>query len=555
MSLIIYLCISTLLFVTHFTITTLQTYRRVSHIPGPILNKLTSLPLTLVDMLLDRRAKIEQWHAQHGPIIAISPNEVSAATLTATREIYGSTNRLEKSAYFRHFEGYGERSVFAARGAAEHAAKRKLTAGFYGASSVYNNTVVEGLIRSNLRLCLEHMASGNGDGQWKSVDVYSVASWYAFDNITHLVLGRVHASQTLSKACLERYMLRDLKWNQLWGPFRVRCPWVFGVLSFLAQRLARRFGYLEAEEELSNWSLQRVYGVIQEIEQEQEQTPAQAGTGDGNNSLVRVLYRHISTDSQRGAAKPTVLTLSMSYLAAEVLDNINAAEATASVTATYAIFHLSRLPEWQRRIRTELQQLRLSSQSRRWDDELPSFNDINSAQTLEACLLEVYRLNPAVSGRSERVIPHGGCTIDGAYIPADVSSLIFQFCYSKRRLNQAREQTIISSSAPTIHNNRQIFPYPTEFNPDRWLSATPERRKTMESHLQPFGYGARLCLGKPLATLELKLLLAGIYLRFETRVPSSTTEESMLQSSTHDAVPRGLRCDIEFRMLGGDGDG
>ncbi|KAL4957551.1 benzoate 4-monooxygenase cytochrome P450 [Aspergillus filifer] len=529
MSAVVYICISTLL-VTCFIITNLLSYRRLSHIPGPSLNKLTPILLTIVDILLRRRSKIRQWHAQYGPIIAISPKEVSVATLTATREVYGTSNRLEKSAYFRHFEGYGERSVFAAPSVAEHSAKRRLTAAFYGGSSVYRNPAVEGVIRENLRFFLQHMSSGIGNGRWKSVDVYSVASWYAFDNITHLVLGPAHASQTLKRTCSERDMLRDLKLCQLWGPFRVRFPWVFSVLSILAQKLAGRFGHLGAEEQLSGWSLQRVLRAIQQIEQEQAPAPAQTGNGHGNDSLVRVLYRHISADSQCAHAKPSNFPLTIPYFAAEVLDNINAAEATVSVTATYAIFHLSWHPEWQRQIRIELQ--RLHSSSHPEVQELPVFKNINNARCLEACLLEVYRLNPAVSGRSERVIPHGGCTIDGFYIPED---------------------TIISSSATTIHNNSQIFPNPNEFNPDRWLSTTSEKRKMMESHLQPFGYGARLCLGKPLATLELKLLLAGIYSRYETRVPRSTTKESMAQSSTHDAVPRGLRCDIEFRVLDGDG--
>lgn len=71
----------------------------------------------------------------------------------------------------------------------------------------------------------------------------------------------------------------------------------------------------------------------------------------------------------------------------------------------------------------------------------------------------------------------------------------------------------------------------------------------MEARLIPFGYGARLCLGKALATMEIKLLLAGIYSHYETGLSASTTDESMKQTSTHDAVPRGLSCEIQFRRL------
>ena len=54
-----------------------------------------------------------------------------------------------------------------------------------------------------------------------------------------------------------------------------------------------------------------------------------------------------------------------------------------------------------------------------------------------------------------------------------------------------------------------------------------------------------MCLGKALATSEMKQLLACFYLKYTTEVDTTlTTEEMMWQTGTTEAVPRGLRCDI-----------
>ena len=51
--------------------------------------------------------------------------------------------------------------------------------------------------------------------------------------------------------------------------------------------------------------------------------------------------------------------------------------------------------------------------------------------------------------------------------------------------------------------------------------------------------------------MEIKLLLADLYTRYTTRVDwdSETTEEGMEQVASHDAVPKGGRCDILFTKL------
>ncbi|KAL7758753.1 hypothetical protein ACKLNR_011180 [Fusarium oxysporum f. sp. zingiberi] len=210
-------------------------------------------------------------------------------------------------------------------------------------------------------------------------------------------------------------------------------------------------------------------------------------------------------------------------MAAEVLDTIDAAEATIVVTATYLIWKLTEAPEWQDKIRKELSALP------KQDDGCPSFADIDTrVPSLEACLREVYRLHPSSSGKNERLVPSGGRTLAGVFVP---------------------EHTVVKSSVLALHYDGEVYSDPDRSLPCRWIDGSEEQRKVLDAQLIPFGYGGSVCLGKALATMELKLLIASLYLEHESLATLATNAVSMKQCSTHDEVPRGLECVVRFRRM------
>ena len=469
---------------------------RLRHVPGPWLAKFCNLYLGFYDLSYCRNDRILKWHRRHGPIVCIAPNEVSVATLEATKEIYGATSRWEKSKYFDHFKGYNMRSVFATKPYEDHRAKRRLISAFYQASTIYTLPEIERHVQERSQAVLGQIQSG------QEVDVYSLTDWYALDNITYLVLGPDHCTYCVEHACPERDLLMELKHLQFVGPFRVRYPKVYACLSRLFGSLSPRLGYLLADDKLASWCQRRV---------------ATAKNGPhlrNSHSLLRHLLEVREID---GAMQP----LDHRYVTAEILDNINAAEATVAVTATYFIWRLTEAPQWQRKIREEL-----SALPGHVDGSI-SFSDINSqVPSLEACLREVYRLHPASSGRAERIVPKGGHRILGVYLP---------------------EGTIVTTSVVALHRDENIFPEPDRFAPDRWLEADPPTLQIHDAQLISFGYGGRICLGKALATMEIKLLIAKLYLYYETIMTSLSNAETMEQCSTHDAIPKALECVVQFQ--------
>jgi cytochrome P450 len=105
--------------------------------------------------------------------------------------------------------------------------------------------------------------------------------------------------------------------------------------------------------------------------------------------------------------------LSTSWIYAEVLDNLNAAQATITVALTYLLWNLAYNSNWQDRIREELTQLPCQ------DDGFPTFADINAAPIFNACIKESYRLNSLSSGSAERIVPLGK-EYNGVLVPPGV---------------------------------------------------------------------------------------------------------------------------------------
>ncbi|RAO73216.1 uncharacterized protein BHQ10_009228 [Talaromyces amestolkiae] len=70
--------------------------------------------------------------------------------------------------------------------------------------------------------------------------------------------------------------------------------------------------------------------------------------------------------------------------------------------------------------------------------------------------------------------------------------------------------TPVSMSNVDILMNKDIYPDPEKFIPERWLD-----NPNLDRHFVPFGKGSRMCLGINLAQAELYLAIATVFSRFE----------------------------------------
>ncbi|KAK0620047.1 benzoate 4-monooxygenase cytochrome P450 [Immersiella caudata] len=113
---------------------------------------------------------------------------------------------------------------------------------------------------------------------------------------------------------------------------------------------------------------------------------------------------------------------------------------------------------------------------------------------LTGVVKEGLRLSYGVIYPLPRVVPKeiGDATFGGHHIPAGC---------------------VVSMSNYTMHRDREVFPDPDVFDPERWLDPVEARHR--DNFLVTFSRGRRACIGQSLAMLELYVATAQLFRRFD----------------------------------------
>ena len=94
---------------------------------------------------------------------------------------------------------------------------------------------------------------------------------------------------------------------------------------------------------------------------------------------------------------------------------------------------------------------------------MASWKQARELPYLDAVIKEAGRLHPSFGLPYERVVPAGGATICGSYLP---------------------EGTVVGMSAYVVHHDPNVFGEDCDsFRPERWLDTGEENRRKMESSL------------------------------------------------------------------------
>jgi len=117
---------------------------------------------------------------------------------------------------------------------------------------------------------------------------------------------------------------------------------------------------------------------------------------------------------------------------------------------------------------------------------------INSCTYLLACLEESLRIFPPSPATHARYTPPGGITIGGKYVSEGIEVGIPIYAASRSASN---------------------FQNPDEFIPERWTD--PQYSNDKKDALIPFSLGPRNCIGRNLAYVEAKLVMAKLLWHFD----------------------------------------
>ncbi len=202
-------------------------------------------------------------------------------------------------------------------------------------------------------------------------------------------------------------------------------------------------------------------------------------------------------------------------LTAEALTQLIAGSDTTSNTSCALLFHAVHTPGVLARLQAELDAAIPDGV------DVPTFDMVRDLPYLANVINEALRHHSTSGIGLPRQVPcnSSGITIRGHFFPPG---------------------TVLSVPTYTIHHSEEIWgPDANDFRPERWDSLTARQKNAFI----PFSYGPRACVGRNVAEMEMKLIVATWARRYDVflRQDSMDTREGFLRK------PLGLEIGLRRR--------
>ncbi|MCJ1242360.1 hypothetical protein MMC14_010368 [Varicellaria rhodocarpa] len=378
-----------------------------------------------------------------------------------------------------------------------HSVRKRMISNVYSKSYLQSSPEVHEISHSLIRKRLLPLLNIFAETE-RSVDVLELNHAIAMDFICAYLFGLSSGTNFIQDAKYRKHWLDQYK--------RRKSPHTFWTAELPALRsLLEKIGIMviPAYIKSANREIERsCYNMCQSAEDSIYKAEA--------NPTSPVVYKQLSQSLEKTHAESgnTDSYPKSLKVASEMLDHLAAGQETTGITLTYVMYCLSQRPALQFALREELvtfsSSLRFQSTSATDTvsaPDLPSARSLDALPLLHAVLMETLRLHTAIPGPQPRLTPHNPAipTKLGEYgsIPGGVR---------------------VSALGYTLHRSEKAFPEPEQWKPERWLNAEKDQKEEMLRWFWAFGSGGRMCIGSNFAMMEMKLVLAAIYVNFTTAI-------------------------------------
>lgn len=269
------------------------------------------------------------------------------------------------------------------------------------------------------------------------------SEYFTYDMITDYVFGKAFGFCEAAKDVGGG--IRDLRQMLALSPFLSYMPWIWGLTKNEKLKKAGNTHYSTTTR--------------REIAARMEH-----GNESGRYDLLQGLME---------AKYPNGQGLPMGEITNHAYIFILAAPDTASVALRKIIMNLVQNPDVHRKLLVQLEEANLS--------KTPTWKELETVPLLSAIVKESLRLHPPAGFSLPRAVPEGGRMLCGKLIPGGVT---------------------VGMSAWCVHRDEAFWgPDAGQFQPERWLDE--KQAFKLERYALNFGQGARACLGKHIAMLQL----------------------------------------------------
>ncbi|CAK4031641.1 Versicolorin B desaturase [Lecanosticta acicola] len=424
--------------------------------PGPLSWTLSSIPLDYHTWRGTANRQILRLHQEHGPVVRLSPNELSYADAQIWKDVWAARNP-EFPKRRTPMPPNGSYSILNAP-KDHHARFRRLLAHAFSERGLRDQ---EPRIKQYVDLLVERLQEVARTGQ--STDI---VDWY-----TRTVFD----------------VIGDLAWGGSFDGVRNRSThdWIPAILANVK--------YVLQGSILSRWHLDRLKTYLLDqkvVEQrmknyslstEKTKRRAQYGGEPRGDFFDRVLIKSADDNKTGEGMSLDEMVNNTSVL---VLGGAETSATTLSGTTWLLLNNPAAMEKLQQEIRSAFKS----------SDDIDLFS-VNRLSYMLAVLDETMRMYSPVPDPAQRVVPAGGGAINGKYLP---------------------EGTVIHGHSYAAGYLESNFHRPNDFVPERWLSdAPPEFADDNKGAFQPFAAGNRNCIGKNLAYADMRLILAKVLYSFD----------------------------------------
>ncbi|KAA8893037.1 cytochrome P450, partial [Sphaerosporella brunnea] len=422
-------------------------FHPISKIPGPKLAAFNRIYFSYIWLSGRYPQIVKDLHDKYGPVVRLSPNQVSFNTATSWKDIYGHVKGRKQFLKSDQYDDDGTRarSIVTSRDPAEHGKIRKLLSNAFSAKAL---TEQEDIVHNYVDLLIKQLHEYGV----KKDETLEMNMWYhacTFDIIGDLAFGDSFGSLETGK---QHFWVSNIPDFVSAGAYLAMLnKWIGNgqLMQLIKHRVVPKSLYEKRKKHLS-YSEDKIISRM-----------------NATKTRKDFMSKILSEKEAQGVTVPTLISNSSTLV-------IAGSETTASFLSG-TTYSLCRNPRVYKLLAGEIR------------SSFSDYSHINGHSTeslpyLKAVIEEGLRTYPPTPFGMGRFSP--GETVDGIYIAEGIE--------------------VFTSSWSATHSEDN-FHRPYEFIPERWLDKGCTDKKEAS---QPFLLGTRVCLGRNLAMLEMRVILA-----------------------------------------------
>ncbi|KAF7898488.1 hypothetical protein EAF00_004934 [Botryotinia globosa] len=437
-------------------------------IPGPLLWRASRLPyihsLLRGNLVID----IGALHTHYGPIVRTAPNEVSMAHEDVWHDVFSTVNGHKAlprdPVFFKSPPGQAENLITTVDAETSMRMRQVIGPAFTDRAVARQEPVLQSYVSLMVDKMREEIQNPENVHMGARINVVDWMNWWTFDVIGVLALGE-------SFGCL-----RDTK-NHPWAVL------IFNAIKMMAlAAVTQYFPGLDSlvlkllpastrkmQEDHFAYAAEKIHRRLQRPE---------SAEGD---------FMTVMLDPKNN---PDFSKMSMPEIESTTALLLLGGSETTGTTICGILNCLVQNPQELGKLETEVRTIFEK-------EEDITLSALQQLPFLNAVVSEGLRICNPVSGGLLRIVPRGGATVCGYFLP---------------------EGTHIACNTIAMALSPANFHQSLQFLPDRYLPAhlrPSEYANDNRNILKPWGLGARVCLGRSFGQAELRVVLARLVWNFD----------------------------------------